>query len=107
MEREKRLKRQKEFLIRAAYWGVWAAAVFCLVKYVGVALFPFLAAFVVAWALSFVVDAAVKYIHVGRKTAAVSIVILFYALIALLIYLLGWRVVELLRGLCIGAYLLF
>ena len=98
MEREKRLKRQKEFLIRAAYWGVWAAAVFCLVKYVGVALFPFLAAFVVAWALSFVVDAAVKYIHVGRKTAAVSIVILFYALIALLLYLLGWRVVELLRG---------
>lgn len=98
MEREKRLRRQKEFLIRAAYWGVWTTAAVCLVKYVGAALFPFLAAFVVAWALSFVVDAAVKYIHVGRKTAAVCIVILFYALIALLLYLLGWRVVELLRG---------
>lgn len=97
MDKEKQLRRQKRFLIQAAYWTVLGAVIVWLLKYVGVAVLPFLTAFVVAWALSFVVDAAVKYLHIGRKMAAVLIVLLFYGILFLLFYLLGWHLVELLR----------
>lgn len=89
MEREEKLRRQKEFLIKAAYWAVWAAAAIFLIKYAGPVLFPFAAAFLVAWLLSGPVEYVTEKIHLKRSFAAVGAVILFYALVGITVYFIG------------------
>ena len=51
MEREERIRHQKEFLIKFAYWAVWGGLVLAAVKLIGPVLLPFIAAFFVAWIL--------------------------------------------------------
>ena len=98
MERADRLKRQKEFLIRAAYWTALGGLAILVLRYAAAVLFPFVLAFAVAWALSFPVDFVTERLPMGRKTTAVLIVVLFYALLALLFYLLGYQILNLLSG---------
>lgn len=45
MEREERIRHQKEFLIKFAYWAVWGGLVLAAVKMIGPVLLPFIAAF--------------------------------------------------------------
>ena len=45
MEREERIRHQKEFLIKFAYWAVWGGLVLAAVKLIGPVLLPFIAAF--------------------------------------------------------------
>ncbi len=52
MSREEKLGRQKEFLIKFAYWAIQGSAVVLLVKYAGPVLLPFIAAFFIAWLLA-------------------------------------------------------
>ncbi len=98
MDREERIKSQKEFLIKVAYWGVWAVIVTLLVRYAGSVLLPFVLAFFVAWGLSKPVSFAAERLHIRRKLAAVVTVALFYCALAALLYLLGNRIVHLLGG---------
>lgn len=60
MEREERIRHQKEFLIKFAYWAVWGGLVLAAVKMIGPVLLPFIAAFFVAWILSFPVAFAAE-----------------------------------------------
>ena len=48
MNREERLRRQKEFLISFAFGAVWLVILWVVLKAAGSVLFPFLAAFAVA-----------------------------------------------------------
>lgn len=97
MDREQRLKRQKEILIQVVYWLVWVCAVVVIIKYVGPVLLPFVLAFVVAWVLSFPVGYVTEKLHMNRSFAAVSVVVLFYTLIGAALYLLGSRIVTLVQ----------
>ena len=97
MSMDERLKRQREFLVKFAYWAVWGSAAVVLLKYVGPVVLPFVIAFLVAWALSGPVAFVAERMHVNRKLSAVLIVALFYALLVLLLYLLGSRIVQLIR----------
>ena len=58
MNREERLRRQKEFLISFAFGAVWLVILWVVLKAAGSVLFPFLAAFAVAALLA----GAVKFI---------------------------------------------
>ena len=64
MEREERIRHQKEFLIKFAYWAVWGGLVLAAVKMIGPVLLPFIAAFFVAWILSFPVAFATERMHI-------------------------------------------
>ena len=52
MNREERLRRQKDFLTGFAFWVVWLVILWVVLKAAGSVLFPFLAAFAVAVLLS-------------------------------------------------------
>ena len=95
MEREERIRHQKEFLIKFAYWAVWGGLVLAAVKLIGPVLLPFIAAFFVAWILSFPVAFATERMHIRRGIAAVAVVLLFYGLAGLLIGFLGNRIMLL------------
>lgn len=97
MDREMRVKRQKEFLIQTAYWLVWICVAVMLIKCAGSVLLPFVAAFVVAWGLSFPVDYITEKLHLNRSFVSVVMVLFFYVLIAAGIYLLGSRVIALVQ----------
>lgn len=97
MEKEEWLKKQKEFLIKFAYWAVWGTSAVLLFKVVGPVLVPFVAAFLVAWLLCGPVDFVAKKTNVKRNLVAVPAVILFYGLIAALLYFAGsglWGVIQ-------------
>lgn len=98
MNGEERLQRQKEFLIKFAFWAVWGLAGVLLVKYVGPVLLPFIIAFFVAWGLNYPVNFISEKMHQKRNLVAVVLVLLFYALVAGLLYLLGSRIVYLVQG---------
>ncbi len=98
MDKEERLRRQREFLIKFAYWAVWVCIALFLIKLVGPVLLPFVAAFLIAWLLSVPVRFASERMHIKRSLAAVVIVFLFYGLVAVLLYFLGNRVVLLIQG---------
>ena len=95
MEREERIRHQKEFLIKFAYWAVWGGLVLAAVKLIGPVLLPFIAAFFVAWILSFPVVFVTERMHIRRGIAAVAVVLLFYGLAGLLVGFLGNRIVLL------------
>lgn len=95
MEREERIRHQKEFLIKFAYWAVWGGLVLAAVKMIGPVLLPFIAAFFVAWILSFPVAFATERMHIRRRIAAVAVVLLFYGLVGLVIGFLGNRIMLL------------
>lgn len=95
MEREERIRHQKEFLIKFAYWAVWGGLVLAAVKMIGPVLLPFIAAFFVAWILSFPVAFATERMHIRRRIAAVAVVLLFYGQAGLVIGFLGNRIMLL------------
>lgn len=97
MDQEEKIKQQKNFLIKVAYWSVWGIGVFLLIKLVGAVLLPFLFAFLVAWGLCTPVDFVANRMHVKRKLAATVLVLLFYAGVGLLLYILGSRIVTLVQ----------
>lgn len=98
MDREERLRKQKEFLIKFAYWAVWGSAGVLLVKFVGPVLLPFIIAFLVAWALHPLANFVSEKMHIKRNLAAIVLVILFYTIVGCLLYLLGSRIVSLIQG---------
>lgn len=97
MDREKRLKRQREFLVQTAYWAVWTCIAALLIKYAGSVLLPFAAALVIAWVLSFPVAYVATRLSIRRSIVAVFAVVLFYGLLAGLLYLLGSQAMVLVR----------
>lgn len=98
MDREERLKRQREFLVKFAYWAVWGCAVIFLIKLVGPVLLPFIAAFFVAWLLASPVEFVTERMHLKRNPAAIVLVLLFYGLLGGLLYFLGSRILGLIQG---------
>ncbi|MDD6057611.1 MAG: sporulation integral membrane protein YtvI [Clostridiales bacterium] len=95
MEREERLKRQRELLVNIAFFAVCTALVWAVFKAAGSVLLPFVAAFFVAWMLSFPIDWIAKRLHMKRSIVSVFIVLLFYVLAGCLLFFLGNRLIGL------------
>lgn len=98
MDKDERLKVQKEFLVKFSYWAVWAVAAFVLVKFVGPVLLPFIAAFLAAWLLQKPVDIITEKMHLKRSLVAVTVVVIFYALLGGILYIAGSRLAGLLQN---------
>lgn len=97
MNRKQRLEKQKEFLIKAAYWLVWGTAAVLLIKYAGPVLIPFLAAFAIAWALSVPVNYITEKSNIKRNIVAVLAVVILYALVGAVLYFTGSHLVGLVK----------
>lgn len=78
MEKEERLRRQREFLIEFAFWAVVIGIVGLVLKAAGSVLLPFVLAFAAAWLLSVPVDRAAERLHIRRGIVSVAVVLLFY-----------------------------
>ncbi|MGN0142937.1 MAG: sporulation integral membrane protein YtvI [Roseburia sp.] len=103
MEREKKIQRQREFLIGFAYWTVWIAGALLALKFLGPVLLPFGVAFLVAAALAKPVDGIAKHIGVKRKAVSAVTVLLAYAVVGVAVYFLGYRIVKLAYESFLGA----
>lgn len=103
MEREEKIRRQREFLTGVAYWGVWIAGAVLFLKLLGSVLFPFAIAFLVAVLLAKPVDFIAEKCCLKRNIAAVGIVLFVYALAGVLCYLLGARIIALAYDSLLGA----
>ena len=94
-QEEERMEQQKEFLVKFVYWLIWGGIVILLVTCLGSVLLPFVLAFLVAWILSVPVDYVADKTHIKRGILAITAAILFYVVLALLLYLFGTRVASL------------
>lgn len=86
MEKEKRTQAQMTFLIKAAYYALWAGLAYWLVKLLGTVLLPFLAAFFFAYFLNYPVAYLQKRVKLKRSLASVLVVGAFFLILAALIY---------------------
>ncbi len=89
MNREERLRRQKDFLTGFAFWVVWLVILWVVLKAAGSVLFPFLAAFAVAVLLSGAVQFIAERMHIQRGIVAVAVVLFFYIILAVFLYFAG------------------
>lgn len=99
MNREERLRRQKEFLISFAFGAVWLVILWVVLKAAGSVLFPFLAAFAVAALLAEAVKFISERTHIKRGIVAVTTVLFFYILLAAVLYFAGSYLVRLIYDL--------
>lgn len=90
MEKEEKIKKQKEFLIKVVYWSVWALAIYALIRLLGSVLFPFFIAFLLAWLLSKPVDFITRKTGMRRGIPAFGVTILFFAAVIGILYLIGF-----------------
>ena len=77
MEEKELVERQKIFLVKFAYWLIWAVAAVVIIKCIGSVLLPFVVAFAVALALKGPVDYAARKSHIKRQILALAAVIGF------------------------------
>lgn len=103
MERKEKIRRQQEFLIGVAYWGVWIVGAVLFLKLLGSVLLPFAIAFLVAVLLAKPVDFIAEKLRLKRNIAAVGSVLLLYALAGTICYLLGARIITLAYDSLLGA----
>ena len=99
MNREERLRRQKEFLISFAFGAVWLVILWVVLKAAGSVLFPFLAAFAVAALLAGAVKFITERTRIKRGIVAVTTVLFFYILLAAVLYFAGSYLVRLIYDL--------
>lgn len=95
MNREERLRRQKDFLTGFAFWVVWLVILWVVLKAAGSVLLPFLVAFAVAALLSGVVQFITERMHIQRGIVAVAVVLSFYIILAVFFYFAGSYLVRL------------
>ncbi len=95
MNREERLRRQKDFLTGFAFWVVWLVILWVVLKAAGSVLFPFLVAFAVAALLSGAVQFITERMHIQRGIVAVTVVLFFYIILAVFLYFAGSYLVRL------------
>lgn len=86
------LERKKATLIRVAYYGVIALAVLLTIRYLWKLALPFLLGFLIAYLLRPLVGFLCRHSKIGRRGAAIVSAIVFYALIAALVWLAGTMV---------------
>ena len=99
MNREERLRRQKDFLTGFAFGAVWLVILWVVLKAAGSVLFPFLAAFAVAALLAGAVKFITERTHIKRGIVAVTTVLFFYILLAAVLYFAGSYLVRLIYDL--------
>jgi len=93
-----KLEDKKNFIVNIAYFFIIGAMMYYFVKYALVWLLPFVIGFGVAFALKPMIIHLSEKLRLPRKIIAGILVLLFYAVLAMLIALLGVRLFAVLRA---------
>lgn len=91
------LEKQKRFLIRAAFYGLAAALVYCGLKYLLPVFMPFLLAFLMVWALRRPAKWLAEKSRLPQKWMLVILLVLLYVVLFGLVSLLGVQLFDLIR----------
>ncbi|MBQ9758102.1 MAG: sporulation integral membrane protein YtvI [Clostridia bacterium] len=94
-----RLEKRKEFIINTAYIALLAVLVFLCFKYAAKWLMPFIVGFVIAASVNAPVKRICKATKLNRKFCAIVFLLIEYALIVLVIWVLGAKIVDSLKEL--------
>lgn len=89
MEKEVKYETYKTFLVKFAYYAVWAAGIYFVIKLLGSVLLPFFLAFLLAWILKYPTDFLSRKTKIKRKASALIVIFLFFIIIGVSCYLLG------------------
>lgn len=84
-----RVEKMKEFIIKVLFWILIGGLVFLTISYILPVLKPFIAAFIIVLILNPIIRHVSRIGRCGRKTASVTILILFYAILFLFIVVVG------------------
>lgn len=96
---EERTEKRRAFIINTVYYAIVAAIVFLCFKYVVSWIMPFIIGFVFVLAAKPPVDAICRVTHINRKVCAVVVLLIYYALIVLILWGLGAKVISTLKSL--------
>lgn len=89
------LERKKALLVKSAYYLMAAAAVYIAARWLWWMLLPFLAGFLIAWALRPFVGFICRHSKITRKWASIAAAFVFYAVLAVIIWLLcAWLLLQ-------------
>lgn len=94
-----RTEKRREFIINTVYFAIVAVLVFLCFRYVVSWLMPFIIGFVLAFVAKPAVSGLCKVTRMNRKLAGVIVILLEYALVALLIWGVGSKIGGSLRDL--------
>ncbi len=92
-----RTEQRREFIINILYYATVALLVFLCLNYVAKWLMPFIVGFVIAFSVNPWVNGICKVTKINRKLCAVIVLVLEYALIVLLIWGLGAKIISSIR----------
>ncbi len=89
---------KREFIIDVAYYSIIFGMLYLIIKYFLGALFPFVLGFIIAFSLKPLIRWIVKKTKINNKIVSIVILLLFYALIGFLLFLLIVQGVSLLSN---------
>lgn len=95
-------ERMRSFIIRVLYILIWAALIYCVLKFALPFVMPFVLAFGIAFVLKPLVTRIAKKVRLGDKLVSVLLLTLLYILLAVLLVFLGVRLVVYLGNLFAG-----
>lgn len=93
------VEKQKQFLIKTAYYGVILSAVYLGLRYLVPPLVPFLIGFLIAWMLQRPSIFVAKKLHIQKKLPTALLTALFYIMAAILVVFTGFRAISAVGGL--------
>lgn len=96
---EERTEKRREFIINTVYFALVGAIAFVCLKYVVSWVMPFIIGLLFVLAAKPPVDAICKATRINRKVCAVAVLLIYYALIIMLLWILGAKMVSTLKGL--------
>lgn len=94
-----RTEKRKEFIINTVYFAVVILLAFVCLKYVASWIMPFIIGFLIAFLSKPLVLGLCKIPHMNKKLAAGIVLILEYALIIFLVWILGSKIYDSIRDL--------
>lgn len=98
ISKENREKQQKSFVIKAFYWAIIIAVVYVLLKYCLPVWLPFVIGGIIAAILNKPVNFVSRKTKIKRPYVCITFVVLFYAILAVLVGLLGSQVMQAIRS---------
>ena len=92
------VERMRAFIIKFLYFAIWAGIVYCLLKYAMPLFMPFVVAFVIAFMLKPLINLLAAKTPLGRRSAAIILLVVLYAGLGTLLTFVSIRIVVWLGG---------
>ncbi|MFV0352969.1 MAG: sporulation integral membrane protein YtvI [Oscillospiraceae bacterium] len=91
-------ERKRNFIIKIIFYGIWAALIYCILKYALPFIMPFFLAFIIAFALKPLINLITKKTPLNRRVVAILLLTLVYAIIGTLLVVFGAKLIVYISG---------